>query len=87
MVKELEKQIRDLQKELAEVQRQQAALRLLPCMGDSEIRKKQEKFDELDGKVKNLEKTIRDLTKKRLLFRSRSNAIGSCGSPDSGNSL
>jgi len=38
MVEELEKQIRDLQKDLAEVQRQQTVLRLLPCMGDSEIR-------------------------------------------------
>ena len=49
---DFEKEIRDLQKELAEVQREQAALRLQPCKGDSEIRKKDEKFDELEGRAK-----------------------------------
>jgi len=42
---EIEQQIRDLKKELAEVQKDQAVLRLEPCRGDSEIRKKDTKFD------------------------------------------
>ncbi len=46
MIKQLEKQIRDLQRELAEVQKGQSALRLQPCRGDSEIREK-------DGKLEN----------------------------------
>jgi hypothetical protein len=45
MIKQLENQIRDLQKELAEVQKDLAVLRLQPCRGDSEIRKKDEKID------------------------------------------
>jgi hypothetical protein len=61
---ELEKQIRDLQKELVQVQREQAILRLQPCGGDSEIRKKDEKFDGLDRRAKILKETIRNLTRK-----------------------
>ena len=67
MLTELEKQIRDLQKELAELQREQAALRLQPCKGDVEIRKKEEEFDELDGRAEILRETIRDLTRKHQL--------------------
>ena len=44
MIKQLENQIRDLQKELAEIKKDQAVLRLQPCLGDSEIRVKDEKF-------------------------------------------
>jgi ribosomal protein L29 len=40
MIKELEIQIRDLQKELAEIKKNQAVLRLQPCLGDLEIREK-----------------------------------------------
>ena len=85
MLTELEKQIRDLQKELAELQREQAALRLQPCKGDAEIRKKEEKFDELDGRAKILRETIRDLTRKHQLSISESTSKGnydsaSCGS-------
>jgi len=72
MITELEKQIRDLQKELAEVQREQAALRFQPCKGDSEIRKKDEKFDELDGRVKILRESIRRLNRRRQLSVSQS---------------
>ena len=61
---EFEKQLRDLQKELAELQRQQAILRFQPCKGDSEIRAKEEKSDELEGRAKLLRETIRDVTKK-----------------------
>ena len=74
MITELEKQIRDLQKELAEVQREQAALRFQPCKGDSEIRKKDEKFDELDGQSKVLRENIRHLTRRRQLSVSETNS-------------
>jgi hypothetical protein len=48
MIKGLEKEIGDLTEELAEVQKDQALLRLQPCRGDSDIREKDAKFDELD---------------------------------------
>ena len=72
MIKELENQIRDQQKELAGVQRDQAILRLEPCRGDSEIRKKDEKLDELDRRAKIINETIRDLTRKLQLLISQS---------------
>ncbi len=77
MTTELEQQIRDLQKELAEVQKEQAALRLHPCRGDSEIKKKDAKFDELDRRATILRKTIMDLTRKRQLLISQSTTRGS----------
>ena len=83
MIKELEKQIRDLQKELAEVKKDQAALRLQPCRGDSEIRGKDAKIDELDRRAKNINETIRDLTRKRQLLISESTTRGSYNSPGS----
>lgn len=72
MIKELENQIRDQKKELAEVQKDQAILRLEPCRGDSEIRKKDEKLDELDRRAKIINETIRDLTRKLQLLISQS---------------
>jgi len=69
---ELEKQIRDLQKELAEIQKGQAVLRFQPCRGDSEIRAKDAKFDELDRRATIIRETIRDLTRKRQLLISES---------------
>ena len=72
MIKQLEKQIRDLQKELAEVQKGQAALRLQPCRGDSEIREKDAKFDELDRRAKTISETIRDLEGKRQRLMAES---------------
>jgi len=77
MIKELEKQKRDLQKELADVQKDQALLRLQPCRGDSEIRQKDAKFDELDKRAKTLRETIRDLTRKLQLLISKSTSRGS----------
>jgi len=77
MIKELEKQKRDLQKELADVQKDQALLRLRPCRGDSEIRQKDAKFDELDKRAKTLRETIRDLTRKLQLLISKSTSRGS----------
>jgi len=86
MVMELEKQIRDLQKELAEVKKEQVVLRLQPCRGDSEIRKKDAKFDELDRRAKSINETIRDLTRKLQLLISQSNTRGSCDFPSSSDS-
>ncbi len=76
MINQLQQQIRDLQKELAEVQMEQAAFRLQPCRGDSEIRKKDAKFDELDGRAKTINETIRDLTRKLQLLISQSTTRG-----------
>jgi len=68
MVKKLENEIWDLQKELAEIKKNQSLLRLQPCLGDSEIKAKEEKFDELDRRVKALNDTIRNTTRKRQLM-------------------
>ena len=70
MIKELEQEIRDLQKELAEVQKDQSVLRLQPCRGESEIMKKDAKYDELDRRATIIRATIRDLTRKRQLLIS-----------------
>jgi len=86
MIKQLEQEIRDLQKALAEVQKDQAVLRLQPCRGDSEIRKKDEKFDELDRRARIINETIRDLTRKRQLAISESTTRGSYDSHCSGSS-
>ena len=65
MSKELESQIRDLQAELAELKKEQALLRLQPCRGDVELRKKDAKFEELGRQAKAIDETIRGLTRKR----------------------
>lgn len=65
MIKQIERQIRDLQKELSEVLREQSSLRLQPCQGDIEIRKKEEKIEELDKRIKSIKQTIRELDRKR----------------------
>jgi len=77
MSKELENQIRDLQKELAEIQKDQAVLRLQPCRGDSDIKGKDAKFDELDRRARAINETIRSMTRKRQLLVSESTIRGS----------
>ncbi len=72
MINQLENQIRDLKKELAEIKKNQAILRLQPCLGDLEIRGKDEKMGELDGRAMALNETIRDLTRKHQLSLSES---------------
>jgi hypothetical protein len=72
MIKELEERIGGLTAELAEVQKNQALLRLQPCRGDSDIREKDAKFDELDRKGTIIRKTIVDLTRKHQLLISES---------------
>ena len=72
MIKQIEKEIRDLQKARAEVQKGQAALCLQPCRGDSEIREKDEKLEELDRRAKTISETIRDLEGKRQKLMAES---------------
>jgi hypothetical protein len=72
MIKQLEIQIRDLQKELTEIKKNQAVLRLQPCLGDLEIRGKDEKLDELDRRAKVIIDTLRSTTRKRQLLLSES---------------
>ncbi len=81
MIKQLENQIRDLQKELAEIKKDQTVLRIQPCRGDSEIRGKDAKSDELDRRVKALNDTIRGTTRKRQLMISQPAIRGSDESP------
>jgi hypothetical protein len=81
MIKQLENQIRDLQKELAEIKRDQTVLRIQPCRGDSEIRGKDAKFDELDRRAKAINDTIRSTTRKRQLMISQAAIRGSNESP------
>jgi hypothetical protein len=76
MIKELEERIGELTAELAEVQKNQALLRLQPCRGDSDIREKDAKFDELDRKGTIIRKTIVDLTRKHQLLISQSASRG-----------
>jgi hypothetical protein len=83
MSKELEDQIRDLQKELAGIKKDQALLRLQPCRGDSEIKEKDVKFDELDRRAKAINKNIPDLARKIQLMNSESAIRGSCDSSSS----
>jgi chromosome segregation ATPase len=83
MIKQLENQIRDLQRELAEIKNDQAVLRLQPCRGDSEIKGKDAKFDELDSRAKAIKETIRGMTRKRQLLISQSTTKGSYESPSS----
>jgi hypothetical protein len=86
MIKQLENEIRDLKRELAEIQKDQAVLRLQPCRGDSEIRGKHAKFDELDRRGKVINDTIRDMTRKRQLLISESATKGSYESSGSSES-
>ena len=86
MINQLENQIRDLQKELAAIQKDQAVLRLQPCRGDSEIRAKDAKFDELDRRAIATNETIRGMTRKRQLLISESTIRGNNESPSSKNS-
>ena len=72
MINQLENQIRDLKKELAEIKKNQALLRFQPCLGDLEIREKDEKMGELDGQATALNESIRDLTRKHQLLLSES---------------
>jgi septal ring factor EnvC (AmiA/AmiB activator) len=86
MITELEKKIRDLQKEQAEIKKDQSVLRLQPCRGDSEIRDKDGKLEELDMRAKTINRTIHDLTRRRQLVISESTSRGTYDLPNSSNS-
>ncbi len=71
MIKQIERQIRDLQGELAEVQREETSLRLQPCKGDTELRRKEGKLEELDKRVRSLRGSVRELERKRQEVMSK----------------
>ena len=77
MIKQLEKQIRDQQRELAEVRKEQNALRLQPCLGDSEIREKDRKLEELENRARIIDRILQDLQRKRQRLMSESILKGS----------
>jgi chromosome segregation ATPase len=64
-VKQLERQIRDLQKELLEARKEADLLRLQPCTGDFELRKKEEAMNEIENRADTINQNIRELEKKR----------------------
>ena len=64
-VKQVERQIRDLQKELLEAKKELELLRLQPCTGDFELRKKDEGMTEIESRMDTANQKIRELEKKR----------------------
>ncbi|MBI5969094.1 MAG: hypothetical protein HY882_14710 [Deltaproteobacteria bacterium] len=72
MIKQIERQVRDLQKELLELQKEWDLTRLQPCRGDTEIRKKDELLDELDKRIDSINDKIRELERKRRELMSES---------------
>jgi hypothetical protein len=75
-----------LQKEEAEIKKDQSVLRLQPCRGDSEIREKDGKLEELDMRAKTINRAIHDLTRRRQLLISESTSRGTYDLPSSSNS-
>ncbi len=64
-IKQVERQIRDLQKELLEAQKELDLLRLQPCTGDFELRKKDEGMTEIETRMDVTNQKIRELEKRR----------------------
>jgi len=64
-VKQVERQIRDLQKELLDAKKEADLLRLQPCTGDFELCKKDEAMTEIETRVETLNQSIRELEKRR----------------------
>ncbi len=65
MIKQIERQVRDLQKELSEVQKEWNLVRLQPCRGDGDIRQKDEKLNSLEERMDAIQDQIRGLERKR----------------------
>jgi chromosome segregation ATPase len=65
MIKQIEKQVRDLQRELNEMQKKRDTLRLQPCRGDREIHEKELILDNLDRQIEKIKEDIGELEKKR----------------------
>jgi len=65
MVKQVERQVRDLQKEFSEVQKEWDLVCLQPCRGDGEIRQKDERLSGLEKRLVAIREQIRELERKR----------------------
>ena len=65
MIKQIERQVRDLQKELSEIQKEWNLVRLQPCRGDGDIRQKDEKLNRLEERMDAIQDQIRELERKR----------------------
>jgi chromosome segregation ATPase len=65
MIKQIERQVRDLQKEFSEVQKEWNLVRLQPCRGDGDIRQKDEKLNGLEERMDAIQDQIRELERKR----------------------
>ena len=65
MIKQIERQVRDLQKEFSEVQKEWNLVRLQPCRGDGDIRQKDEKLNGLEQRMDAIQDQIRELERKR----------------------
>ena len=48
-----------------EAQREATSLRLQPCKGDTELRRKEGKLEELEKRIRSLRESIRELGRKR----------------------
>ena len=65
MIKEIEHQVRDLQKEFSVVQKEWNLVRLQPCRGDEDIRRKDGKLNSLEERMDTIQDQIRELERKR----------------------
>jgi chromosome segregation ATPase len=81
MIKEIERQVRDLQKELSEVQKEWNLVRLQPCRGDGDIRQKDEKLNSLEERMDAIQDQIRGLERKRRDVLSGTVKKEAAGSP------
>jgi uncharacterized protein YigA (DUF484 family) len=63
--KQIERQIRDLQKDLLDAKKEADLLRLQPCTGDFELRKKDEAMTEIENRMDTISQKIQELEKKR----------------------
>jgi chromosome segregation ATPase len=81
MIKQIERQIRDLKRDLIQVRRERTSLRLQPCKGDMELRRKEGKLEELDERTRTFRESIRELERKRQEVLSEPFNKEGCQSP------
>ena len=65
MIKQIERQVREFQRELMGAQKEWDMVRLQPCLGDAEIRQKDESLDRLEKRIDAIHEKIRELERKR----------------------
>ena len=65
MIKQVERQVRDLQKEFSEVQKEWNLVRLQPCRGDGDIRQKDARLNSLEERMDAIQDQILGLDRKR----------------------